>query len=477
MPWRSSWVTGCRAEVMVRPSDGLPGSGLPGDSAGTGESFLLNVNLVFVSTVASYGLGFLAAVLMARALGDEGLGVTALYRNAVTLAFAFFSLGIGTSIVYFVGRRDHTPRQAMEAGLTVTIAATALTALGVVIAYTAFDDELSTGDAPYWLAIVAVPAVIQFRVVEGVLRAQGRFGAMNLLEVSLPLSILAGLGFVELTDGLTIESTVVAWTLAMLPPLVFGYAMLGLSHFPRALAMGEVLWQSTRFGVQGQLGNLIQLLNLRLDAYLVLWLVSSAGVGLYAVAVSLSEGMWFIANSVGVVLLTSLTASDDESAARMTPVVCRNTLLVTGIAAAGAAALSPVVVPAVFGSEFDDSVLPFVWLLPGTVAAAGTKILAAYVFSRGRPLINAQVGLVVLVVTVVGDLALIPAFEVSGAAAASSLAYGCGLALTALAYRRLSGGSIAECLLPRPSDIPLYVTGARSMVTRLRPARASRGTS
>ena len=461
---------------MVRPSDGPPGTGLPGGdpSSGSGQGFLLNVNLVFISTVASYGLGFLAAVLMARALGDEGLGVTALYRNAVTLAFAFFSLGIATAIVYYVGRRDFTPRQAMETGLTVTLAATALTGLGVLIAYAAFGDELATDEAPYWLAVIAVPAVIQFRVVEGVLRAQGRFGAMNLLEVSLPFSILLALAFVEVTDGLTIESTVVAWTLAMLPPLVFGYAMLGIQHFPRSIALGDLLWRSTRFGVQGQLGNLIQLLNLRLDAYIVLWLVNSSGVGIYAVAVSLSEGMWFIANSVGVVLLTSLTASDDESAARMTPLVCRNTLLVTGVAALGAAAVSPIIVPAIFGSQFDDSVLPFVWLLPGTIAAAGTKILAAYVFSRGRPLINAQVGAAVLVVTIVGDLILIPPFGVPGAAAASSFAYCCGLALTSIAYRRLSGGSIGDCLLPKLSDGPLYVDGARNLASRLLPARTSR---
>ena len=456
---------------MVRPSDGPPGSGLPGGG------FLLNVNLVFVSTVASYGLGFLAAVLMARALGDEGLGVTALYRNAVTLAFAFFSLGIATAIVYYVGRRDITPPQAMEAGLTVTLAATALTGLGVLIAHVAFENDLAAKDLPYWLALVAVPAVIQFRVVEGVLRAQGRFGAMNLLEVSLPLSILLALAFVEITDGLTIESTTVAWTLAMLPPLVFGYGMLGLAQWPRRLALGEVLWRSTRFGVQGQLSNLIQLLNLRLDAYLVLWLVNSAGVGIYAVGVSLSEGMWFIANSVGVVLLTNLTASDDESAARMTPLVCRNTLLVTGVAAIGAAAVSPLAVPAIFGSEFDASVLPFVWLLPGTVAAAGTKILAAYVFSRGRPLINARVGIAVLAVTIAGDLLLIPPFGVPGAAAASSFAYCCGLALTAVAYRRLSGGSVSECVLPRAADLPLYVDGVRSLLGRLRPARESRGAS
>ena len=94
-----------------------------------------------------------------------------------------------------------------------------------------------------------------------------------------------------------------------------------------------------RFGVQSQLSNLIQLLNYRLDSYLVLFFVNTSGVGLYAVAVSLSEGMWFIANSVAIVLLTNLTAGDEDYAARMTPLVCRNTMLVTGLAALPAAAI------------------------------------------------------------------------------------------------------------------------------------------
>ncbi|HEX5139406.1 MAG TPA: oligosaccharide flippase family protein [Dehalococcoidia bacterium] len=454
---------------MVRPSDAPSEPRLPGGG------FLFNVNLVFISTVAAYGLGFVTAVLMARALGDEGLGVTALYRNAVTLGFAFLSLGIATALVYYVARRDYEPRLAMEIGLTITALATILTAIGVLIAWLFFDDELSSDHVPYWLALVAIPAVIQFRIAESVLRAQARFGAMNLVEVSMPLSILVFLGATELLYGLTVERTIVAWTLALLPPIVFGYALLSPAHWPRRFGGGPLLWQATRFGVQGQLSNLIQLLNLRLDSYLVLLLVNSAGVGLYAVGVSLSEGMWFIANSVGVVLLTDLTASDDAEAARMTPIVCRNTLLVTALAAVGAAIVAPVLVPAIFGSEYEDSVLPFIWLLPGTVAAAGTKILAAYVFSRGRPLINAQIGLVTLIVTVVGDLILIPAFEVSGAAAAASFAYGVSLALTALAYRRLSGGSVGDTLLPRRDDIALYVDGLRSLRGRLLPAGRSAG--
>jgi O-antigen/teichoic acid export membrane protein len=142
-------------------------------------------------------------------------------------------------------------------------------------------------------------------------------------------------------------------------------------------------------------------------------------------------------------------------------------LLVTAVAAVAAAAVAPIVIPAVFGNEFDGSVLPFVFLLPGTAALAGTKILAAYVFSRGRPMINAQIALATLVITVALDLVLIPAFEVTGAAAASSVAYCCSLALTALAYRRLSGGSISDALVPRLSDAPRYVAGVRSLAAHV----------
>ncbi len=163
---------------------------------------------------------------------------------------------------------------------------------------------------PYWLALVAIPALVQFRAVEAVLRAQGRFGRMNLLEVSLPLSILGLLGVVELLGGLTIYRAVVAWSLGFLPPVVLGYSLLGPSEWPRRLAGRDLLWKAARFGMQGQLSNLIQLLNYRFDSYLVLLLVNASGVGLYAVGVSLSEGMWLIANSVSVVLLTNLTAGD-----------------------------------------------------------------------------------------------------------------------------------------------------------------------
>ena len=72
-------------------------------------------------------------------------------------------------------------------------------------------------------------------------------------------------------------------------------------------------------------------------------------------------------------------------------------------------------------------------------------------------------------------IALIPVFEVSGAAAASSAAYIVSLVLTAMAYRKLSGGSIGDAVLPRRADVPLYLDGFRSLLGRVVPARGARG--
>jgi Na+-driven multidrug efflux pump len=55
------------------------------------------------------------------------------------------------------------------------------------------------------------------------------------------------------------------------------------------------------------------------------------------------------------------------------------------------------------------------------------------------------------------DLIFVPLFHVNGAAAMSSVAYGCALIATLYWYRRVSGGSIREAMIWRPSDRRHYL--------------------
>jgi O-antigen/teichoic acid export membrane protein len=294
---------------------------------------------------------------------------------------------------------------------------------------------------------------------------------MNALEVGSPIVLLLSLGATELTVGLTVESAVWVLSIAIIVPLAAAYALLGADAWPRRLAGPSSIRKTVAFGGQIQATTLIQLFNYRLDVFLILIFVNTAGVGLYTVAASQTEGLLIIANSVAIVLLTNITAGDDANAAHMTPVVCRNTLLVTGAAALVAAAIAPLWLEAVFGADYAGSVLPYICLLPGTVAISGAKILAAYVFSRGRPMINAWIALTTLLATIPTDIVLIYAFGVSGAAIGTSLGACLALALTGIAYQRLSGRPLLEALMPRRSDIAIYLGALRSAQARLRRRR------
>jgi O-antigen/teichoic acid export membrane protein len=446
-------------------SEAIPATGASEDRH---SGFLVNVNLIFVSTLAVNALSFFIVIVIARLLGPEGRGITSLYQTGINATYAVISFGVSIGALYYVSRGEVTPRKAMESGLSATLGSAVLAAAGALVIGALFADEMAEADVPYWLVIVAIPLVVQFRLTEVLLRADGRFLVVSIVEFLVPAVVLLALLAVEFTAGLTVGRAIAVWSLAPLPSLLIAYAFLGPPAWPHRFDFSPTTFRLVRFGVQGQLGNIVQLLNYRLDSYLVLFFVDATGVGLYAVAVSLSEGLWLLANSVATVLIPKLTASGSDYAARTTPVICRNTLLVTALGALALAVLSFALVPFLFGNEFEDAVEPLLWLLPGVVAASATKVLAAYVFSQGRPMINTTISAVTLAVTLGADFVLIPTLGVNGAAISSTFAYAVSLVLTLYNYSRLSGGSWSEAILPRFADITLVLDSARSLAARLR---------
>jgi O-antigen/teichoic acid export membrane protein len=180
----------------------------------------------------------------------------------------------------------------------------------------------------------------------------------------------------------------------------------------------------------------------------------------------MTEAIFVLSNAVALVLLPRLTA-DDEAAYWMAPLAARNTMLVAAAAAVALAVVAPILVPLAFGGEFEDSVTPLWWLLPGTVALAGSKVLTSYIFSQGRPLVNTGITAVSLVVTVIADFIFIPWLGVEGAAIASSIAYGAHFVAALYAYGRISGRSPLVALVPGREDVRLYREALASAMARV----------
>jgi len=76
-----------------------------------------------------------------------------------------------------------------------------------------------------------------------------------------------------------------------------------------------------------------------------------------------------------------------------------------------------------YSETFIAAYLPLLALLPGVVLLGGAKVLTAEILGRGYPQYNSFLSGSGLAITILGDLILVPKFNVLGAALASTISY------------------------------------------------------
>src|SRR5688572_13092848 len=239
-------------------------------------------------------------------------------------------------------------------------------------------------------------------------------------------------------------------------------ASLGLKFQPSRDFSG--LRGATAFALPCYAANLAQFLNYKLDVFVVGFFAGTASVGRYTLAVSLGQLLWLMSNSVATVLLPKIAAStDDDVSIRHTARVTRLSLWATAICGLALGILATQAIPLAYGEAFRPSVKALLWLLPGIVLFSIANVLAAYIAGIGKPRLNLLVSGVSLIVTITLDLLLIPRLDIAGAAIASTVSYSLSALLLVVFFKRETGASLREILLPTPEDLRMLLT-----VTRLR---------
>jgi len=230
----------------------------------------------------------------------------------------------------------------------------------------------------------------------------------------------------------------------------------------------RALKDSLVFGVQAHLGTILQFFNHRLDVFIVNFFAGATSVGLYAVAVSLTELLWFLPNAFGFVLFPKTASSSPETAKRFTPKVARLSALITAVAAGGLFLVSRPVITFLYTEEFLPSLYPLWILLPGAVSISYSQIIFNDLGGRGKPYYGTLASLVSLFVTLGGDIVLIPRFGIIGAAVASSLAYITNAMVAVCAYLKVSGNNLTDIIMIQPGDVRAGLDAGREIVTRLK---------
>jgi O-antigen/teichoic acid export membrane protein len=224
---------------------------------------------------------------------------------------------------------------------------------------------------------------------------------------------------------------------------------------PDAGLMAETI----RYGARAWLGGLAHLLNARVDQLLLGLLATQAALGAYAVAVNASEVLFYLPSAVATALLPAVARSGGVAGVERTLRVFRAVMLVTVTAVAAAAAVGPVLLPVVFGPNYEGSVAPFLWLLPSAIGFVASAVFSNALLASGAPALSSLGPLVSLTVGVTLDLVLIPRLGATGAAIAASAALLSGGVAAAVAYG-LRSGLRPAALVPRRADVELLASRA-----------------
>ena len=379
-----------------------------------------------VALVGALGSLSIASVIVARLAGPDGVGVYALLRVMPWLAGVVLSSGLPMASSYVISS-GRVPRPVLNPtialGMLVYGGGASIAWLAAApLLRRAFFSETSVA-----LVALSAPLVLtQLVTVTAKACAQGGddLGGSNAIIFLEEFLFLPGYGLTLAVGFRGTTAVIVGLLCGGVAAALFGLGRLAIRGFFRdwSAPSRPAARELASFGARSQLGNLLWLMNSRLNLIILGAMAGPTVVGVYAVASKAAELMRLPATAANYVLYPRFSRLSPADAARQ----ARHLVVRAG---AATVALTPIVavaciaIPVLFGTKFHSAVIPAVILVLGLAPEGAAAVSSAYLLGSARPGLNSFAMGMGVVVTVGLDLLLIPAHRAVGAAIATTAAY------------------------------------------------------
>lgn len=447
-PWfrvKDKRAATAKALLEDAPTPQLSSSGIAvPDSAALKLQVVSGIRMLLARGATIRLLGLVGSVALARLLSPRDFGLLAFGLTLVTFANFITDVGIGAQLI-------RSPEEPARQQLSSVLALQLVVAAGAGVLVTATVRALDLGQggavaiALIWIVVLQTlrgPAVI-------LLERRLEFRRLALSEVlDVVVYVVAAVTLAAL--GFGVWSVVAATVLRVLVGTVYL-----LWKVPEARLLpkwnSSVLRDLLAFGAQFQLAALVVLIRDQSINVLTAALAGATVLGYWSLAQRvlslpflLFESLWRV-SFPGMARLLEAGADpkrDIEKALSLGGVA--TALVVTGLSAA-----SPLLIPAVFGSQWAavSPVVPLASLgliLSGPISAAG----AGYLYASGRPGIITSAQASQAVIFIVGLVLLLPAAGVLAHGVLWLLAAWCEAVILGVALRKLAGVSVLRTLAP-----------------------------
>lgn len=386
------------------------------------------------ATLAS-GLG---GIILARALGPTVRGEYAAITAWFGIVLVVGQFGQPAALCFYVAREPDRAREYVATSRTITVL-TGVFALviGVIVA-----PVLAKGnfDVALGYRIVFGSSIVAFVGSSYTSSLQARdLRRWNFVRLSQPLLSVIIVIVLWRVGLLSLFTALVTLAATMLLQLIYSYVSCRRAGLAPGRNQMNLIRPLVAYG-GAQIGALAPAaLNTQLDQVILSQTVSSADLGRYAIAVSLTLLPVPLVSAIGYVTfprLASQTAITSSTHRIQRFAVFGSVGLAVGMLLP-LAAFSNWVIPIVFGIDY-RAAIPMVWILtPGAIFLAWGQVTGDILRGRNRPIVVAWAQGLAAVFTVVLLVALLPLLGVYGAAVASSVSYGVAILVMLWAIWRL----------------------------------------
>jgi O-antigen/teichoic acid export membrane protein len=178
------------------------------------------------------------------------------------------------------------------------------------------------------------------------------------------------------------------------------------------------------YGINNEFNYLIQFLNYRLSYYFIAKLLGLAELGVFSVAIAVSEAVWIISRSMSAIHFSNVINSGDQIKNRNETIVfVKQSLRISSIVLALTVLLPESMYRFVFGEEFGHVRRFIIYLIPGVIAIAVSNLYGHYFAGSGRLRVLTNKSLIGLGATLILLPLLIKKYQLTGVCITLNVSY------------------------------------------------------
>lgn len=270
------------------------------------KAFARRVVAAFVGQAGQAAASALLLIAISRALPPAQRGEFVLLTLLPQLGIYLVTLGLPAAALYYAAHLPERRRAVVGLSLAGSVAAgLVLTAIAPAVF------ALTDVDMPaWWLVLIGNTAVCWVIFLSWVAYGMERYYLAGSLR-TLPVAVAAAaVAIAHATDTVTTHGAYGWWVGAYAAFAIASLSLVARRYgfgWPTTAELREWTWYSLR----GSATLVTDLVALRFDQWLLGALGTTAGVGIYSIAASLSESVLLIGRAVGVVILVDTAARGD----------------------------------------------------------------------------------------------------------------------------------------------------------------------